>query len=239
MVYCRENPWFAKSLVQRLWMELVGEGFFDAIDDIGPDRETYMGETLYYLAENFIYGGYDLKWLFRTIMVTDAYQRVSQVAQDPEHHSSWRNHPKRLRSDQLFNALQFALDIPDVRQRKQRQGIAAGPREFFSRSFGFDPSLAPEEINGSVAQALQLMNSQIISRLASSQRLGSLGGMLRAVPVDQELIEELYLRCYSRPPTRSEQRQAVKYVKRSPSRADGFEDLLVALVNSSEFLHRS
>ncbi len=40
-----DNPWFAKSLVQRIWTELVGEGFYDSIDDIGPDREVYAGKV--------------------------------------------------------------------------------------------------------------------------------------------------------------------------------------------------
>ena len=33
-----ENPWFATALVNRMWAELVGEGFYEPIDDIGPDR---------------------------------------------------------------------------------------------------------------------------------------------------------------------------------------------------------
>ncbi len=197
------------------------------------------GKSLDYLAAQFVDSGYDLKWLFRTILRTEAYQRASQSRSGLGDTQFLANHPKRLRSDQLFNALQFALDIPALPGRNSRQGIAVGPREFFARAFGFDPSLPPEEMNGSVAQALQLMNSQIISRLASSNRMGGLGGMLRDLPDNEELIEELYLRCYSRPPTRSETRQALKYVKRSPSRSDGFEDLLWAFINSSEFMHRS
>ena len=50
----KENPWFAKALVNRLWAELVGEGFYEPIDDIGPDRKPTAPKTLELLAINTI-----------------------------------------------------------------------------------------------------------------------------------------------------------------------------------------
>ena len=41
-----ENPWFARAMVNRLWSELVGEGFYEPVDDIGPDRECSAPRTL-------------------------------------------------------------------------------------------------------------------------------------------------------------------------------------------------
>ena len=67
----RDNPWFAKAFVNRIWSELVGEGFYEPIDDLGPDRQCSAPQTMDYLAGQFMEHGYDVKWLLRTIMATD------------------------------------------------------------------------------------------------------------------------------------------------------------------------
>ena len=33
-----EDSWFVKAFVNRIWAELIGEGFYEPIDDLGPDR---------------------------------------------------------------------------------------------------------------------------------------------------------------------------------------------------------
>ena len=39
-----ENPWFATAFVNRMWAELVGEGFYEPIDDIGPGSHAVGAE---------------------------------------------------------------------------------------------------------------------------------------------------------------------------------------------------
>ena len=38
----REDGWFAKAFVNRMWAELVGEGFYEPVDDMGPDRPARL-----------------------------------------------------------------------------------------------------------------------------------------------------------------------------------------------------
>src|SRR3954466_4643661 len=73
-----ENPWFATAFVNRIWGELVGEGFYMPIDDIGPDRKPSAPKTVEALSRGFAANGYDLKWVFRTICATKVYQRESR-----------------------------------------------------------------------------------------------------------------------------------------------------------------
>jgi hypothetical protein len=42
----------------------------------------------------------------------------------------------------------------------------------------------------------------------------------------------------SRPANKKETQTALVYIRRSENRAEAFEDILWALVNSSEFIHR-
>ena len=55
-----ENPWFARALVNRLWSELVGEGVYEPVDDIGPDRECSAPRTLDLLASQFAEQQYNI-----------------------------------------------------------------------------------------------------------------------------------------------------------------------------------
>jgi hypothetical protein len=40
------DVWFAKAFINRIWAELVGEGFYEPIDDLGPDRTASAPTTL-------------------------------------------------------------------------------------------------------------------------------------------------------------------------------------------------
>ncbi|MEX2027239.1 MAG: DUF1549 domain-containing protein, partial [Pirellulaceae bacterium] len=83
-ITAKDNPFFAKALVNRMWSELVGEGFYEPVDDIGPDRQANAPRTLEYLAGQFAASNYDVKWLFQTILETKAYQMPSASRRGPE-----------------------------------------------------------------------------------------------------------------------------------------------------------
>ncbi len=164
-----DSPWFSKSLVNRLWTDLVGSGFYSTVDDIGPERTCEHEETLDYLADEFEASGFDLKWLLQTIMATDVYQTASQSRIDDGSWSPTRNHPIRLRSDQLFNSVIQLFGAGAQMTKPERQRMQRRARLLFAANFGFDPSLPQDEISGSVPQALMLMNSEIIDRQLSWQ----------------------------------------------------------------------
>jgi hypothetical protein len=109
----QDNPWFAKAFVNRTWYALMGEAFYMPIDDIGPEREVEAPEILEPLASQWQRGGYDVRWLFRTILNTEAYQRrVRSTASMAGRTAFASNCPSRLRSDQIFLALSQALGFP-------------------------------------------------------------------------------------------------------------------------------
>ena len=236
-----DNPWFAKALVNRLWSELVGEGFYEPVDDMGPDRECSAPQTLELLAEQFTASGYDLKWLLRTITSTQAYQRAARPRRNPDEPPFTANVAQRLRGDQLFGQLAVLLNLDD-RESARPAGpntpqIRRSPRLQFNQLFGFDPSVPRDEISGSIPQALALMNAPNISQAISAQR-GVLGRMLTDIRQDDQLIGELYLRTLSREPSVQELETCQKYFQSAASRGEAAEDLLWSLVNSTEFLHR-
>ena len=71
MITSPYNPYFARNLVNRLWGELMGHGFYEPYDNF-QDIVTHP-KTLDHLSHEFIASGYDIKKLIRTIIETDAY----------------------------------------------------------------------------------------------------------------------------------------------------------------------
>src|SRR5262249_29462254 len=59
-VTSQENPWFAKAFVNRVWYVLMGEGFYNPVDDIGPERTAKAPEVLEAISSQWQKGGYDI-----------------------------------------------------------------------------------------------------------------------------------------------------------------------------------
>jgi hypothetical protein len=236
-----ENEWFATAVVNRLWAELVGEGFYTPIDDIGPDKEPTAPSAVKLLADEFRASGYDLKWLIATICQTEAYQRESRPRRELADTAFTANVPQRLRSDQLFNSLLSAFDSSEsgtVRGQYAR-GRLASPRGQFAEVFGYDPSVPREEAVQSIPQVLAMMNSGSVNRSVVNNRTNAMRELLETIPNDDELVTELYLRCLCREPTKKELSKVRQYRKKVDNRREAFEDIAWALVNSAEFQYRN
>jgi hypothetical protein len=240
----RENPWFAKAYVNRMWAELIGEGFYEPVDDLGPDRPCSAPKTLDHLAAGFADSGYDVKQLYRTILATDAYARESRPARNPDDAPFAANCIHRIRGDQLFDALMNALGIPLANESVQQgypnpRTMFGSPRAQFNLAFGYDPSAKRDEITGSIQQALLLMNSPYVATgIDGRSARTTLGKLLGAEQDDESVAVELYIRCLAREPNEQELAVCREHVKATGNRVEAFEDILWSIVNSTEFLHR-
>ena len=244
-----DNPWFARAIVNRVWTELVGDGFYDGIDDLGPDREPRSPELLEELCREFVAADHDLRVLFRTAMASQAYQAEARSRADASRPVGGASCPQRLRADQLFTQVLAALGVDEqlavARADGKQAGKAGGkrqvgvPRLVFNQTFGYDPGLPRDEIVGSIPQTLLLMNIQPLARALDGQRRFTLlGRLLERTPDDRELADELHLRTLARHATPEEIAVCVTHVGAAGDRAEAFEDIFWALVNSAEFIHR-
>jgi hypothetical protein len=109
----QDNPWFARAFVNRIWFDLMGESFYDAVDDLGPERTPKAPEVIETLADQWQKGGYDIRWLVRTICNTQTYQRRVRSSDNAAGKTPFAsNCPSRLRSDQIVESLVEALALP-------------------------------------------------------------------------------------------------------------------------------
>jgi hypothetical protein len=233
-----------------MWAELVGEGFYEPIDDIGPERSASAPKTVELLSQRFAESDYDVKWLVQTICATEAYQRQSRPRRDVDGTPFVANVAQPLRSDQLYNALLTAADAEESDESDNRRGRrrpqmmgpygrAATARTQFESTFGYDPSDPRETVTSSIPQALAMMNGARINlAVRAIGRETVLGQLLDEIDENEPLVEELYLRTLSREPTEKEMKTAIEFVSETRNRPAAFEDLFWALLNSSEFSHR-
>ncbi|MBX7074699.1 MAG: DUF1549 and DUF1553 domain-containing protein [Pirellulales bacterium] len=244
-IVSERNPWFARSVVNRLWAELLGEGLYEPVDDLGPDRVCAAPQTMDLLAVQLAAHDYDLRWLLETIATTELYSRQSRPRRQSNETPFVATCPQPLRADQLFNNLVAALGVEDE-QPEAKPGDRAAlirrarvPRGQFNAAFGFDPSAPRDELAGSIEQALVMMNSQPVARaMSGGKQKTMLADLLRDSKNDDDVTLELYLRCLGREPSDQELTTCRDYLNEVGDRREAFEDILWSLINSTEFLYR-
>ncbi|MGC4005628.1 MAG: DUF1553 domain-containing protein [Pirellulales bacterium] len=239
-----ENPYFAKTYVNRVWSRLLGHGFIEPVDNIGELAIVNYPEAHAALAEHFAATKYDVKGLFRLIMRSEAYQRQLPLSEETQKKLLVAARTAKLRGDEIFDSLAQATGLTDDvgEQRKATNAERFPPppkstRDRVNDVFGFDPSLAPDDVSRTMPQALYLMNNaqlrkQIDARPDSGTQLAKL---LAAEPDDARAIAALYHRTLAREPSEQELRTILKHLSTAATRAAGFEDLLWSLVNGTEF----
>jgi len=239
------NEWFAKSYVNRIWTELLGVGFYPLVDDMGPLRDVRHEEALEALAAGFTASGYDTRWVFRTILNSEAYQRTLDTPSGLQNNDSCElacATPVRLRAEQILSSLMM-LSGQTEPNRDIVVGRGPGSRRNsvqaqFVALFGFDPSTPQDEVSGDIPQSLFMMNSPLISQLVSSRGNGPLARLLRQYDSDEDALRELYVLVLSREPSEYELNKCKEYIYDVQNRNEAFEDVMWCLVNSSEFITR-
>jgi hypothetical protein len=237
-VVADENHWFAAAYVNRVWGEVMGRTFYRHVDDLGPNKEVIFPEVLRALTGAFQASDYDVNELFRTILNTEAYQRQLRVdATDSPPFLAASS--TRLRADALWDSLVHVFGKIEPGARFHTGGGVRFNSSFlegkFRAEFDFDPSLDLEEINGTIPQALFLMNNQVLNQHIQATRTSFLGRVLRDFPEDAKAIDRVYLSALARRPTDRELSQCLAHIAASPTRPEAFEDILWALINSTEF----
>jgi hypothetical protein len=239
----KNNPWFAAAFTNRMWGEFMGQSFYSPIDDLGPQKDAFMPHVLARIAGSFRGNGYDVKQLIRDIMNSETYQRQIRPTDPADDHLLFATrNPVRMNGGALWQTLNSTLG-------PLNQFGAAGPKggfggfggrfggieAQFKAEFSFDPSTKAEDIEGSISQALILMNNPQIAQKIKASGNNTLARILKEYSDDKEALKVVYLRTLARRPTDRELARCTDYLKTVGNRNEAFEDILWALINSTEF----
>lgn len=235
----------AKSFVNRTWQRFFGFGFTRPVDDLGPHNPPSHPALLADLAREFRQSNYDVKQLTRWICLSDAYQLSSRMTDgnrgdDPERGETplfSRVYPRPLSAEQLYDSFLVATKAHQsgaadwTAAESQRQAWLAQ----FIVSFNTEENDEANTFDGTVAQALTLMNGPLIAKALEPTAGTYLGQIIRQPATDTQKIEQLCLAALSRKPNSRELAAMHKLVRKSPTESEGYQDLFWALLNSNEF----
>jgi hypothetical protein len=180
------KPFLAETQVNRVWGQLFGYGFTKPVDDMGPHNHASHPELLEYLAGQFREAGYDNKRLIRWIVASEAYNLTSRfndanLDDDPakgEMPIFSHMYLKQFRAEQLYDSLLIATAADQAnRTSDQAEAQRATWLRQFVQTFGTDENDESTSFNGTIPQALLLMNGQMMNNALG----GGSGSFLRRV----------------------------------------------------------
>lgn len=211
-----QNPYFARSYVNRLWAYLLGIGLIDPIDDIRAGNPPTNPELLDHLTRSFVESGFDVRQAIRQICNSRTYQLsvVPNQWNEDDTLNYARAMPRRLPAEVLFDTIHFVTgsitEIPGVPKGTR---AAALPDVGFTTEDGFLQNLG-QPVRESACECersnelqlgpvMALVSGPTIGR-AISDAANALPRLVAEMNDDAQLVEEIYLRILGRRPAESE-----------------------------------
>jgi hypothetical protein len=248
-----DNPWFARAFVNRVWAGYFHVGIVEPPDELDPANPPSHPELLDWLSAEFIQHGYDMKWLHRQIVSSDAYQRSWQpnATNREDRRNFSRAIPRRLAAEVVYDALKQAVaasdQLDEVQTDLSRRAIGhlsmrlAGT--YAMHVFGKPDRAANcdcERVDDpTLLQSIFLQNDPLVEqRLAGSGWIEEIAEReKRGDPLDRSLlIRTAWLRTVGRPPSSEEIKRVQSHLDQCGSLSDGLGDLMWALLNTKEFI---
>jgi hypothetical protein len=241
----KENPYFARNLVNRVWSHFLGRGIIEEVDDIRVSNPPVNEPLLNELATKFTEYDYDFKKIVKDICMSRTYQLSTQANETNETDSTNFSHAslRRLRAEFLLDSISQVTDTDD-----KFRGLPSGARAvqisdgntstYFLTTFGraTRASVCSCEVkmDPNLSQALHLLNGDTVNSKISQGNL--IKRRLDEKKLPQDILEEIYIRTLSRRPTESERSALNEVLLKNDNNQQVLEDILWALMNSREFL---
>jgi hypothetical protein len=238
-----QNGRFARTIVNRIWQRLMGQGIVDPVDAM--DSEPFSQDLLDQLATELVENEYDLKKTIEQIVTSAAYQSQSVVvSKDSSLGDNAFRGPiaKRMTAEQTVDAIQqilgggpakAAFGVEKHKGDKVRAALVTS--SLLTRSLGRPnreqvTTTRPNTLTTLVA--LDLTNGPILQKMISE----GAGRLLKQHPdwTTGQTIDWLFQATLSRRPTPSEVAIALE-IAGEPMNQQGLSDLLWTVFMLPEF----
>lgn len=241
-----DNPYFARTLVNRLWGHFMGRGLVDPVDDMRETNPPSNPELLDWLAQDFVNHRYDVQHVIRTLVGSGVYalDAAPTEANRDDRQNFARFYGRRLIAEVFHDAVDQACGTHTAFGGVSSTARAIDlPHEGFG-SYFLDTFDRPRRVTGcecertggaTLGQVLLLANSdEVENKIASGD--GRIARLLQEKRPARDALEELYLGALSRFPTEKEMARTLAYVESQTDPRPALEDVLWALLNSKEFM---
>ena len=261
----KENPFFSRAIVNRVWRNFMGRGLIEAEDDLRVTNPASNPALLDALAEDFIKDGYDMKKLMRKIVLSAAYQRSSLPNAMNENDDRFYSRflPRRLKAEILLDACSEVTGVPTpFNQILSRAGdaktayagypkglralqlpdasVASRFLDAFGRPERAQACSCERQQDSTVGQALHVFNGNTLNEKLRSKEFLGLQWISENLS-SEKIIERVFLRALSRKPNADELSRFLKIMaeadpKDPKSKQESIEDLVWAVLTSKEFV---
>ncbi|MGB7345605.1 MAG: DUF1549 domain-containing protein [Pirellulaceae bacterium] len=211
-----DNPYFAKSYVNRLWGYLMGVGLIEPIDDIRAGNPATNPELLDHLTTTFVQSGFDTQDMLRKICSSRTYQLSVQTSPLNEGDSLNYAHalPRRLPAEVIYDSVHAVTGavsaIPGVPRGTRAAALtdsgvklADGFLQNLGRPARESACECERNSDLQLGPVMALISGPTIGTAISDPK-NELEKLVRDLPDDKDLAEEIFLRALGRAPSKHE-----------------------------------
>jgi hypothetical protein len=257
-----QSPFLDKTVANRMWKHFLGYAFTKPVDDLGPHNAPSHPALLEYLGEEVRKNSYNIKDLIRWIVLSEPYSLSSKIissnkSDDPllgETPKFSHFYLRQMEAEELYQSLLVAtrgdeLALPAADQEKLR----ADWMKQFVVAFGNDEGEETTTFNGTIPQALMLMNGELMKKAIDSKEGSYLHKLAAGNLKPPEKVQYLFEAAIARRPTQNELTVTNQLLMREVERAytkgkgktnqqpvqfvaNALQDIFWAVLNSNEFI---
>src|SRR5262245_10302140 len=199
-----DNPFFARSFVNRVWAHYFGIGIVEPVDDFSQANPPSNAPLLDALAKDFVEHNYDIRCLERAVLMSRTYQLSSKANEtnrlDRRNFSHAQIRP--MMAEIVVDVLNSALGVSEAFGNGARSNVhrvevcasrmANGNLNYVLRTFGRPPRTTAcdceRAMDPALPQTLYRMTDQsILAKLR--QKDGRVQQLLRTKKTDVEIFE--------------------------------------------------
>lgn len=254
------NPYFARSITNRVWANFFGSGLVNAVDDLRMTNPASNEKLLHDAAQHLITNKFDLKALMRAILQSQTYQRSSVALAENKSDTRFYSHyyPKRLMAEVLLDAISQVTAAPtsfNMERRNANRGLGeaypmgfralqvpdSNTRSYFLNAFGRPDRVQTCECERtnepSMAQALHIANGDTLNQKLA-QKNNRLDQLLASGKSAAEIVDEVYLTALSRFPTAKEKTEVTALLAAATpdEKRQTLEDIFWGVMSAQDFV---
>ena len=240
------SDYMDKTIANRMWQHFLGYGFTKPIDDMGPHNTPTHPELLDYLGKEVRKNSFDLKELIKWITLSEVYSLSSKItasnkADDPlmgETPKFTHFYLRNMRAEELYESLIVATEAQKTQgDYVEQEKLKSAWLNQFNQTFGTDEGDEQTTFNGTIPQALMMMNGDLVKKATSIDQGSYLQKVAGSNLRPGEKIDVLFQAALSRSPTNAEVEIANKlWAARGGNAAAALQDIFWAALNSNEFI---
>jgi hypothetical protein len=255
-----QSPFLDKTIANRMWQHFLGYGFTKPVDDLGPHNTPSHPALLDYLGEEVRKNSYNLKELIRWIVLSEPYSLSSKItpgnkSDDPllgETPKFSHFYMRQMQAEELYQSLLVTTQAQKALPAAENEKLQSEWMKQFVVAFGNDEGEEGTTFNGTIPQALMLMNGDLMKKAIDSNKGSFLHNIAVSPMKPAEKIQYLFEAALARKPTQAEvsvanqllmregERQYAGKAKKKESASDphasALADIFWAVLNSNEFI---